>query len=146
MDVTGRYTFDAPLVKVWDMLMDPVVVCSCLPGCQGLRPLGDDKYEAVLTIAVAAITGTFKGTIAIEDKWPLRSYAMVVEGSGGPGFVHGRSTITLSQEGEKTVLDVAGSVQVGGMIARVGQRLLAGVSKMMMDRFFGRLQERATAG
>jgi carbon monoxide dehydrogenase subunit G len=36
----------------------------------------------------------------------------------------------------ETILDVAGDVQVGGAVARVGQRLLAGVSKMMMDRFF----------
>jgi carbon monoxide dehydrogenase subunit G len=31
-------------------------------------------------------------------------------------------------------------VQTGGPIARVGQRLIAGVSKMMLDRFFTCLQ------
>jgi carbon monoxide dehydrogenase subunit G len=31
-------------------------------------------------------------------------------------------------------------VQTGGPIARVGQRLISGVSKMMQDRFFACLQ------
>jgi len=35
---------------------------------------------------------------------------------------------------------VSGSVQTGGPIARLGQRLIAGVAKMMHDRFFATLQ------
>jgi carbon monoxide dehydrogenase subunit G len=33
-------------------------------------------------------------------------------------------------------------MEVGGTIARVGQRLIGSVSKMMMDRFFSCLQGR----
>ena len=47
--------------------------------------------------------------------------------------------------GARTSVAVTGKAQVGGTIARVGQRLLGGVSKMMMDRFFACLQERARA-
>lgn len=144
MQISGSYTFDAPATQVWNTLMDTAIVCSCLPGCRELKPLGGDKYEAELSVAVSAVTGTFKGTIAIEDQVPPRSYKMVVEGSGGAGFVRGHSTITLTEDGSKTVLDVAGDVQVGGAVARVGQRLLSGVSKMMMDRFFECLRQRAT--
>jgi uncharacterized protein len=145
MQITGSYTFDAPATKVWDTLMDTAAVCSCLPGCRELRPLGGDKYEAELSVAVSAITGTFKGTIALEDQVPPRSYKMVVEGSGGAAFVRGHSTITLTEEGAKTTLDVAGDVQVGGAVARVGQRLLSGVSKMLMDRFFECLRQKVSA-
>lgn len=143
MQISGSYTFDAPATQVWNTLMDTAIVCSCLPGCRELRPLGGDKYEAELSVAVSAITGTFKGTIAIEDQMPPRSYRMVVEGSGGAGFVRGHSTITLTEDGATTVVDVAGDVQVGGAVARVGQRLLSGVSKMMMDRFFECLRQKA---
>ena len=37
-------------------------------------------------------------------------------------------------------MDVSGTVQTGGPIARVGQRLIGSVSKMMLDRFFACLQ------
>jgi uncharacterized protein len=145
MEIRGSYSFDAPVATVWDLLMDPRVVCECLPGCKSLTPVGEDRYEAILALAVASITGTYKGTIAIADKQPPHSYTMTVEGSGAPGFVQGRSTITLTDEGGRTRVDVAGDVQVGGTVARVGQRLLAGVSKMMMDRFWACLRAKAGA-
>jgi carbon monoxide dehydrogenase subunit G len=40
------------------------------------------------------------------------------------------------------IVQVAGSLQVGGMVAQVGQRLLGATAKMMMDRFFGCMQLR----
>jgi len=32
-------------------------------------------------------------------------------------------------------------MQVGGLIASVGQRMLGGVAKMMADKFFGKMSE-----
>jgi uncharacterized protein len=136
MEVRATYSFDAPASRVWNALMDPAIVCSCIPGCRELRPAGDNRYETELAVAVSVVTGTFKGSIALEDQVPNRSYKLVVEGSGAAGFVRGHSTVTLNEDSAKTVVDVVGDVQVGGAIARVGQRLLSGVSKMMMDRFF----------
>jgi hypothetical protein len=54
--------------------------------------------------------------------------------------VKGNATISLRPDGSGTVVDVIGTVQTGGPIARVGQRLIAGVSKLMQDRFFACLQ------
>ena len=42
-------------------------------------------------------------------------------------------------------MTVDGTVQVGGTVARVGQRLIGSVAKMMMDRFFACLQDRLTS-
>ena len=65
---------------------------------------------------------------------------MIVEGQGRPGFVKGEASITLRPDGSETVVNVAGQVHTGGPIARLGQRLVANVSKMMQDRFFANLQ------
>jgi len=140
MDLNGTYTFDAPPARVWDLLMDPAVISSCIPGCQGMEPDGEDRYKVKLTVAIAAITGGYEGTVAITDKVQPTSYRLTVEGQGKPGFAKGNSAITLRAEGDKTVVDVSGTVQTGGPIARVGQRLIGGVSKMMLDKFFACLQ------
>ena len=60
----------------------------------------------------------------------------IVEGQGKPGSIKGTATIGLRPLGETTIVDVAGTVQAAGPIARVGQRLIGGVAKMMQDRFF----------
>ena len=140
MDISGSYTFDAPPARVWTLLMDPSAISSCIPGCESLEAEGPDRYHARLTVALAAITGTYDGTVVISDKVENTSYRLTVEGQGRPGFVKGNAAIALRPDGSGTVVDVSGTVQTGGPIARVGQRLIAGVSKMMQDRFFACLQ------
>ncbi len=146
MDLSASYTFAAPPSTVWSLLNDMEVVASCLPGCERLEPIGDDKYRAELTLAIAAVSGRYSGTVAILDKRPPNSYRLVVEGTGKSGFVKGEATVELVEAQESTIVNVKGQGQVGGLIARVGQRLLSTVSKMMMDRFFGCLQARVAQG
>jgi uncharacterized protein len=145
MDISGTYPFAAPTDRVWDLLMDPVVLSSCIPGCERFEPDGDDRYKVTLTVALAAITGTYNGTVVLVDKIKGTSYRLTVEGQGRAGFVKGSSAIALRAEGTATVVEVTGTVQTGGPIARVGQRLIGGVAKMMLDRFFACLQAKVTA-
>ena len=148
MDVSATYTFEAPRDHVWRLLIDPDVIAGCLPGCESMEAVGEDAYRATLTIGIAAITGRYQGTVRMTDKQEPERYTLVVEGRGKPGFVNGSATISLAEEdgGAATRVAVAGTAQVGGTIARVGQRLLGGVSKMTMDRFFACLQAQAKAG
>lgn len=142
VDLSATYRFAATPATVWSLLIDPQVIASCLPGCDRLEPIGEDQYRAALTVAVAAISGQYRGTVTILDKQPPHSYRLVVEGSGTPGFVKGEATVALVEQNDTTTVTVRGQAQVGGLIARVGQRLLGSVSKMMMDRFFACLQEK----
>ena len=144
MDIRGSYQFDAPPQQVWDLLVDTDAVAACLPGCESLVPIGENTYRAALTMGIAAITGRYEGTIKMKDLEPPVSYQLVVEGRGKQGFVTGGGDISLTAADGGTQVSVAGTVQVGGTIARVGQRLLGSVSKMMMDRFFTCLRKRLT--
>jgi carbon monoxide dehydrogenase subunit G len=140
MDISGSYTFDAPPDRVWALLMDPAVISSCIPGCDHFEPDGENSYRARLTVALAAIVGTYDGIVTLSDLAPTTSYRLTAEGQGKPGFVKGSSAITLRADGATTIVDVTGTVQTGGAIARLGQRLIGGVSKLMLDRFFAGLQ------
>lgn len=142
MELNATYTFAAPPDHVWDLLMDPQAIAACVPGCQSFEPAGDDSYRVVLTAGVAAVSGTFEGTVRLADKQPGKAYRLLVEGRGRPGFVKGESAITLVAAGETTEVQVAAALQVGGMVAQVGQRLLSATGKMMMDRFFRCMTQR----
>jgi uncharacterized protein len=136
MELSASYEIRAPVERAWDLMMDTDAIGRCLPGCGGLRPIGPDRYEIELSVTIAAIAGSFKGTVALEDKSPPNAYTLVVDGSGRQGFIKGRARVTLVPDGERTRMDIAARVEVGGMIARVGQRLLDGVARTMMDRFY----------
>ncbi|HUG35466.1 MAG TPA: SRPBCC domain-containing protein, partial [Candidatus Limnocylindrales bacterium] len=88
------------------------------------------------------IKGTFEGKVRLLDQEPPRKYRMAIEGKGGPGFVRGEAVMELSEtEGEGTRVTYDADVQVGGLIASVGQRMLGGVSRMMLDQFFNKMTE-----
>jgi carbon monoxide dehydrogenase subunit G len=147
MKVEAVYTFPGPPDKVWELLLDPESLRSCIPGVETLTETGPDQFDAVMRVGVAAIKGTYKGKVAIVDKQPPSTYTLRVEGSGGPGFVKGTANVSLEPEGDGTKVSVDGDGQVGGMLAGVGQRMLPGVAKMLMNQFFecliGRLSAKA---
>jgi uncharacterized protein len=136
MKVEGVYTFPGPPQQVWELMLDPASLRDCIPGVESLTETSPDHYDAVMKVGVAAIKGTYKGKVAIVDKQPLSNYTLQVEGSGGPGFVKGSAKIALEQSGDATNVKVDGDGQVGGMLAGVGQRMLPGVAKMLMNQFF----------
>jgi carbon monoxide dehydrogenase subunit G len=146
MEISGSYSFNAPPERVWALLMDPAAISSCIPGCRGFEPDGEDRYKVALNVGLAAITGNYDGTVIVADKHEPVSYRLIVEGAGRLGFVKGNSTIALRSTGTATDVDVTGNVQVGGHIARVGQRLIGSVAKMMLDRFFTCLQAKISQG
>jgi carbon monoxide dehydrogenase subunit G len=72
---------------------------------------------------------------------------MIVEGSGKIGFLKGDGALQLTPEGEGTLVSYSGDVQVGGVMAAVGQRLLDTTSKFMVRKFFDSVtQQMASAG
>ena len=142
MKVEGSYTYDAPRDRVWSVLLDPASLQGCIPGCETMTTTGEDQYEAVMKVGVAAIRGTYKGKVRIADKQEPERYKLLVEGSGGPGFVRGEAQIELVDQGGSTLINVQGDGQVGGTVAGVGQRMLGGVAKMLMGQFFECLRKR----
>jgi uncharacterized protein len=137
-EIARSYTFDAPPDRVWQLLMDTKALAACIPGCERLDPDPDtpNRYVVKLSINLAAVMGSYDGSVQLVDIQPGRSYGMIVEGRGRPGFVAGKAAIGLAPEGTGTRLDVTGELQAGGAIARVGQRLIGSAANLMMDRFF----------
>jgi carbon monoxide dehydrogenase subunit G len=141
MKLAGQYLLPAPPVKVWELLTDPVRLAKLLPGCERLDPDGPDRFKAAVRFGIAAISGKYAGTIEFADKKPPRSMRMKLSGKGIPGFVDGVGHIELAETEGHTELRYTGDAQVGGMIASVGQRMIEGAARKIMDQFFAAVTE-----
>jgi carbon monoxide dehydrogenase subunit G len=141
MKILGSYEFNAPPEKVWRALTDPEALCGCIPGCEGLKSVGQDRYEASIAVSIGPIRGKFDAKISMLDQEPNKSYKLVIEGRGTSGFVTGESVVTLQTNGAGTTVQVDGDSQSGGLMARMGQRMIESVAKSQMDRFFNCLRE-----
>jgi len=135
MKIEGSNDIPTPRDRVWTAFLDPAMLSRAIPGCEGLEEIGPGEYKAKMKIGVAAIKGTFEGKVRLFDLEPPSRYRMALEGSGGPGFVRGEAAMELSDADGGTRVSYSADVQVGGLIASVGQRMLGGVSKMMLDQF-----------
>jgi len=142
MHLTGARSFPSPRQLVWDTLQNPDELAACMPGCEGMNPIGPDQYEATMTVKIASIGGKFKGRVSLAEKQEPASFIMRVEGGGGPGRVNGQGTLRLEERGGATEVGYDGDVQVAGAIAAVGQRLLGVSAKMMIGKFFDCMEQR----
>ena len=138
--IEGSYRFVADRETVWAALQSPEVLPNCIPGCNRFETVGEDSYKVEAKVRVAAISGSYTGTITVAEKMQPDSYKMLVEGRGVGSSLKGEGVLSFSSEGDETVVTAAGDVYVTGMVARVGQRLLGSTSKLMMNRFFGCIQ------
>jgi carbon monoxide dehydrogenase subunit G len=140
LKIDGSYTFNAPRDRVWQVLLDPKVMAQCVPGCETLNEVGPDQYEAIMKVGVASVKGTYKGKVSIKDKQAPSHYVLSGEGSGGPGFMRGDVAVDLEEKDGQTLLKYSTDAKVGGLIASIGQRMLNGVAKMMLDQFFKKIE------
>lgn len=140
MKIEGVYTFNAPRDRVWQVLLDPKIIAQCMPGCESMNEIAPNEYEAVMKVGVASVKGTYKGKVAIRDQQPPSHYVLSGSGSGGPGFMQGDVAIDLEEANGQTLLKYSTDAKIGGLIASVGQRMLNGVAKMMVDQFFKKME------
>jgi len=145
MKIEGTYEFKAPTETVWELLTNPRRLEKALPGCERLEEREPGKYDAVLKIGIAAVKGTYHGKVEIADQEPPKRYRLIGEGSGSPGFVKGEATLELSQKDQGTLVTYRGEMQVGGLIAGIGQRMIGGVAKMMLGQFFKNMEKELKA-
>ncbi len=141
MKLSGSYEFNATPEKVWQTLTDPASLSACIPGCETLEEVSKDEYKATVTIAMGPIRSKFNAKVKMTDMKPFESYSLIIEGNGPSGFVRGESQVKLTENNGKTTVDVESESSSGGLLARVGQRMMESFSRNMMDRFFTCLQK-----
>jgi carbon monoxide dehydrogenase subunit G len=142
MQLSADYHFAKSPETVWDALMNPDVLAGCIPGCRSMEPDGPNRYRAAVDIRVGPVGGQYDAVVVLSDLDPPNSYKMSIEGSGRIGFASGRATVTLTPAGDNvTTVKVDADSQVGGAVARVGQRMMGSVARGMLDRFFTCLSE-----
>ena len=136
MKLSTTHHIKAPRAKVYAAITDPAVLQRCIEGCEKLMQIREDIYDAHLQLGLAGIKGSYVGKLQLKDKKLPESYTLVMEGKGGPGFVHSTARIRLVEKDQETDLYCEADAQVGGPIAAIGSRLIEAAAKKMTDDFF----------
>ena len=140
MKLQATVTLPVSRERLWELLLTPAELQQCLPGCERLTQVGPDTYDATLTIGAAAVRGTYTGRLQILDQNPPSRCRLLIEGAVTPGFVRGEAVVLLGEDPAGTTLAIDADARVGGLIASVGQRMLAGVGRMLLGEFIKRVE------
>jgi uncharacterized protein len=122
LEMSGEYVLPRDRKTVYAALNDPEMLKKCIPGCEELTKEGDNEFAAVVKMTIGPVSARFKGKVRLEDLDPPNGYRIAGEGEGGVP--------------EGTKLAYNAEANVGGKIAQLGQRLLAGSAKKIADKFF----------
>ena len=140
MQIAGEYQLDASRESVWNAINDDDVLMRCIPGCKSIERLSADELRAVVTTKVGPVSATFKGLITFSERNPPESFYLAGSGDGGiVGFAKGGARVRLTPNDTGTHLSYEIDVLIGGKLAQLGQRLIAGTAKKTSDIFFGNL-------
>ena len=147
MQLSGEYRLLAGREEVWRRLNDPETLKICIPGCESLEMLSATEFQAVATNKIGPVTARFKGKVRLTDLDRPNSYRISGEGDGGiAGFARGAALVTLAETQEGTLLTYDVEALVGGKLAQIGQRLIAGTTKKLADQFFEQFAKVVDAG
>jgi uncharacterized protein len=147
MTMNGEVQLAANRETVWAKLNDPVVLKSCVPGCEQLDKVSETEFQAVASIKVGPVKARWKGKVRLSDLDPPNGYKISGEGEGGvAGFAKGGATVALADKDGGTLLSYNVEAQIGGKLAQLGQRLINSAAKKTADDFFANFAKAVQQG
>jgi carbon monoxide dehydrogenase subunit G len=147
MEFTGEYRIPASRETVWAALNDPDMLKACIPGCEDLEKKSHTEFLARVVTRIGPVSARFSGRVSLSELDPPNGYRISGEGQGGAaGFAKGGAQVQLTGDGPgTTVLTYVADAQVGGKLAQIGSRLIAGTAQKLADQFFACLSARIEA-
>ena len=128
-----------PLESVWKFLSDPLKVAKCVPGAQITEAVDDRTYKGLIKVQVGPSITDYKGQVRIER---LDDQAHEIEMVGKGQDVRGKGSASMKMTGKVRSLPEGASevvtvseVNVVGLLAQLGARMINEVSNKMFEQF-----------
>jgi carbon monoxide dehydrogenase subunit G len=152
--IEKTFQIEEPLERVWKFISDPRKVANCLPGAQITETVDESTFKGLIKVQVGPSVTDYKGQVRIE-RLDEQNHEIEIVGKGqdvrGKGSASMKMTgkVQSLPDGSTEVASVA-EVNVVGLLAQMGARMIQEVSNKMFAEFTSNLrarlqQERAPA-
>ena len=137
MELTDEIIINAPRDEVYSALNDPDVLKQCIPGCEELIKHSDTELEAKVVLKIGPVKARFGGDVVLDQTGAPDAFSLTGQGNGGTaGHAKGGATVTLTADGDTTILRYEAKADVGGKLAQLGSRLIQSTAKKLAAKFF----------
>ena len=138
IELQETFRVHAPIDKVWEFLLTPENIVTCLPGATLIELIDDKKFEGSVKVKIGAITAKYAGTITytITDVSDRKVVMLAQAKEKGGGTVTGTITTELVAISEnETEACSQSSVDMTGRIVSVGRGMIEGVAAQIIGTF-----------
>jgi len=145
MIIEGKFTLKAPIQLLWDTLLDPETLRSCIPGAEKIERLDEKTYDCVIKQKVGPISVRFKFKNILSELDPPNHVEMEGEGEdiGKAGRFTQKTTINLKEnEGGEVGISYQCNANIVGKLAMFGDRILKTKAKKLEAEFTNALKEK----
>lgn len=133
MEIKESFRVNCSIQEVWEFIIDPHKISSCLPSVQSIEVLDETHYKAVVKQKVGFITATFQINTEVLEQEPPNRLVLANQGKtilGAQGSMRSRDSITLTAVSEQeTEILVQSELKMGGQLAILGAKLIESKSK-----------------
>ncbi|MBW2289794.1 MAG: SRPBCC family protein [Deltaproteobacteria bacterium] len=144
IEIKETLQVEAPIERVWDFVIDPQRVVTCMPGA-ALDEIVDDKtFLGTVKVKLGAITTKYKGRVEYaEVDAQAHSIQMVAEGrETGGGTAKGTIAMRVNALPEGSVeLVIEAGIDLTGRVMQVGRGMIQGVSHQLFKQFAASAKE-----
>ncbi|MBJ6371777.1 CoxG family protein [Sedimentitalea arenosa] len=137
MELSDEIIINATKEQVYAALNDPEVLKQCIPGCEELIKHSDNELEAKVVLKVGPVKARFSGDVQLDTEGAPDAFSLTGQGNGGPaGHAKGGADVTLTADGDQTILRYDAKAEIGGKLAQLGSRLIQSTAKKLAAKFF----------
>ena len=137
MELNDEIVINATKERVYEALNDPEVLRQCIPGCEELIKHSDSELEAKVVLKVGPVKAKFGGDVVLDQSGAPDAFSLSGQGNGGAaGHAKGGADVTLTSEGDTTILRYEAKAEIGGKLAQLGSRLIQSTAKKLAAKFF----------
>jgi uncharacterized protein len=131
-----RQKYQAPRETVWFYLHNPDILAKTLPGCKRLQEAGKGHFLTEMGLDIGPVKGLFTGTVDLLELDKPNHYRLLLKGTGKPGELEADAFVYLEETEDGTEVRCDAEAHVTGVMASVGQRIMGGVARLLLGRFF----------
>lgn len=144
MIIEGKLILSAPIRLLWETLLDPETLRSCIPGAEKIDRLDEKTYDCIIKQKVGPITVRFKFLNILTGLQPPNHVEMEGEGEdiGKAGRFTQKTSVDLKElNGGAVEISYRCSANIVGKLAMFGDRILKAKAKKLETEFTAALKE-----
>jgi uncharacterized protein len=145
MKINGNFTLKGQIQKVWDFLMEPGTLASCIPGAEKVEATDSKTYNCLVKQSAGPISIKLKFIVNLTEMTPPTYVKAVGKGEalGKLGTFTMEMIVNLKEKaGGEVEIVYNMDVSIVGKLATFGERIMRAKGDQMGEEFTNNLKKK----